>query len=97
MAVSYATEVHYSDFRIDLKKQSDCKGAYRVEIRVPKDSVPLLVDDGSGQIIDCCNPYIMECASPMTVFNQRFKFNEKEALKPNNSEKTAVVRYLYVD
>ena len=47
----YVTQHEDKNFLIDIKKHNDCKGVYQIEVVVPIDSVPLIVKDGSNQII----------------------------------------------
>ena len=91
------TVPYNSDFEINISKLPDCKnGIYQLEIFVPKESVPLYNKDGSNQFIrDDISNFKIESPIPITNGILRFEFREINNSKVQNSNKIAVVRYLY--
>ncbi|MGG8495958.1 hypothetical protein ACQY1Q_06055 [Tenacibaculum sp. TC6] len=94
MSAIYGTKTYKEDFEIDIKKLNDCKGIYKLEVFVSKESMPLLVKDGSNQIIkENYNPFIVSSPVPITKGVLRFEFKEIEG--ESKGFKSATVRYLY--
>ncbi|MFL0091431.1 hypothetical protein V3A08_07460 [Tenacibaculum maritimum] len=93
----YVTYSYNDDFEIDISKLHDCKnGIYKLEVFVPKESVPLYNKDGSQQFIrEDISPFELESSIPITNGILRFEFKEMKNSPGSNSKKIAVVRYLY--
>ncbi|SED21961.1 hypothetical protein SAMN04489761_4665 [Tenacibaculum sp. MAR_2009_124] len=94
MKATYGTKTYKEDFEINIKELSDCKGIYSLEVFVSKNSMPLLVKDGSNQIIkEMFNPFKIESPVPIVNGILRFEFTDVDGV--NSEVKSATVRYLF--
>lgn len=100
MKISYNTEIYTDDFKIDIAEKGGCKGLLKIEVFVVKNSVPLLLKDGSNQrFFGNSTPFVLQSLIyPITSGVLKFEFLEIEALQDNQrAEKKAIVRFLYCD
>ncbi|WP_299835509.1 hypothetical protein [uncultured Tenacibaculum sp.] len=96
MNSTFLSETYKKDFTIDIQKLNECKGIYKLEIFVPRESTPLLIDDGSEQYIrEDLSEFKIESPVPLKYGFFKFKFQEKTNLSNKTSKKIATVRYLY--
>lgn len=94
MSAIYGTKTYTEDFEINIKELNQCQGIYSLEVFVSKKSMPLMVLDGSYQIIkEGYNPFKIESPVPITNGIIRFEFTELEG--GNEGIKHATVRYIY--
>ncbi|CAM1355855.1 hypothetical protein THALO_30213 [Tenacibaculum halocynthiae] len=93
----YVAVPYSKNFEINISKVNKGCGVYRLEVFVPVESVPLVLKDGSGQIIRADHScFVLESTIPITNGILKFEFQEQTNLKPSQSQKQAIVRYLYV-
>lgn len=98
MAALFVTNTYTKDFEINISKLEDCNGIYKLEVFVPRTSVPLVIKDGSGQIIrEDYSSFVLESPVPITNGILRFEFKEDNNLSIGNAPKSATVRYLYCE
>lgn len=93
----YVTASYDNNFEVNISRVNDGCGVYRLEVFVPNSSVPLLLKDGSDQIIRADHScFVLESSIPITNGILKFEFQEEANLRPSQTLKQAVVRYLYV-
>ncbi len=99
MNAFYHSETFTDDFEIDLAEKNKCKGVFKLEIQLHPLSIPLLIKDGSGQIINSKKPFVVASNHPIVGGLLRFEFSEYPELVEavENSFKKAIVRYLYCE
>ncbi|MDB0601338.1 hypothetical protein PL373_09290 [Tenacibaculum maritimum] len=95
----FVTDHFDDDFKIKIEDLDNCnQGVYRIEVIVPKDSVPLIIKDGSNQVIrEDYNAFLIESSIPIINGTLEFEFKENADLSIINAKKSATVRYLYCD
>lgn len=95
----FGTDTFHTDFEIDIATLQNCKkGIYKLEVFVPRSSTPLMVQDGSKQLIrEDYNAFVLESPVPITGGKIKFSFVENGTKTTRNTPKIATVRYLYCD
>ncbi len=94
MSAIYGTKNYKKDFEIDIKELGECKGIYSLEVFISDKSMPLVVKDGSNQIIkDKNNPFKIKSPVPIVKGIIRFEFQNFKGVE--NTVKQATVRFLF--
>ncbi|CAL2095534.1 conserved protein of unknown function [Tenacibaculum sp. 190524A02b] len=92
----YGTKTYQKDFEINFKEiNKNCKGIYEIQVFVTEQSMPLIVKDGTNQVIKHKhNPFVISSPVPIEEGAIRFEFQETHNVI-SDSIKKAIVRIIY--